>query len=363
MAEIPVVTLAGSPAERGQQHGQALAGEIATMYQHYITSAAASDPPVEERDVLAYAMSHLPESRAYAPDLVEEVDAIAQAAGMAFEKVWLLNCFDEADFYWTYRRFNAGHRCTTFAATGPSTVDGTTYLGQTWDAVDGWEPVILEIAPGEDEPAALIFSHPGIVAGSGINAAGVAIVWNTVRSRDARSGVPCTFLVRKALQQKKLGDSVFEVLRGVRAAGFNFILGADFAAVNVEASATQERVRYISRHYGHANHHEEADLLRFEGHPARELPSTTRIRSGRMKQLLDQATGHLDLETCKEMLRDHANYPGSICRHKDPPQSEFYTVSAILYQPGAGLMLVTDRQACENPFQEFRISLDAAYQG
>jgi isopenicillin-N N-acyltransferase-like protein len=360
MGTIPMLRLAGTPAERGYQHGRALADGIVELYDYLIAEAEQAEPPLAERDVVAYAMSHLPESRAYAPDLVEEVDAIAEGADVPFEKVWLLNCFDEVSGYGLYRRLNAGHSCTTFAATGRSTVDGKTYVGQSWDAPEIWEPLILEIAPGNGEVGALIISHPGIVAGNGINAAGVVVVWNTLYCLDARSGVPCTFLVRKALQQTKLGDAVQVAVSGVRAAGFNFIIGADFAAVNVEASATQERVRYISRHYGHANHYAEPDLLQFEGSPASRVPGTSRIRGGRINQLLDEAAGRIDLETCKEMLRDHADYPGSICRHKDPPRSNSISVGTMLYQPDQRLMLVTNKQACENPFQEFRISRDVA---
>jgi isopenicillin-N N-acyltransferase-like protein len=355
MREIPVLRLAGSPTERGHQHGQAVAAGILELYDSLVADFRKTDPPVEERDLLAYAMSHLPESRAYAPDLVEEVDATAEAAGVPFEKVWLLNCFDEVSGYGLYRKLNAGHSCTTFAATGLSTADGKTFVGQSWDAFDAWEPMVLDIAPGGGEIGALIVSHPGIVAGTGINSAGVAVAWNTLRSLDARSGVPCTFLVRKALQQTTLGAAVQVAVSGVRAAGFNFIIGAEFAAVNVEATATRENVRYIGRHFGHANHYQEPELVQFEGSPASRVASTSRIRSGRINQLLDQAAGHIDLETCKTMLRDHADYPGSICAHKDPPRSEVLTMATMVYQPDQRLMLVTDKQACENPFQEFRV--------
>ena len=359
---IPMVKLSGTPGERGFQHGQALAEAIERFYHRWIAENAAATPPVHERDVLAYAMSHLPESRAYAPDLVEEVDGIAAGAKLPFEKVWLLNCFDEADGYALYRRVNAGRLCTTFVATGLSTKDGTTYMGQTWDAREWYEPVMLQIEPGHGEIGVLMFTHPGVVAGTGINAAGLAIVWNTLRCLDARNGVPCTFLIRKALQQTKLSDAMFATVSGVRAAGFNFIIGADFGAVNVEATATKERVRYVGRHLGHANHYEEPELLQFEGHPAADPPGTTRIRAGRMNQLLDQAAGQIDLERCKQILSDHANYPASICRHKDLPKCDFFSRAVILYALGQGLMLVTAGPACENPWMEYRMPRSAGVQ-
>jgi hypothetical protein len=91
MGRLQVLKLAGDPASRGQQHGQALAKDLLGLYDLLIAQVAATVPPIEARDVLAYAMSHLPESRAYAPDLVEEVEAIARDADLPFEKVWRLN--------------------------------------------------------------------------------------------------------------------------------------------------------------------------------------------------------------------------------------------------------------------------------
>jgi hypothetical protein len=72
-----------------------------------------------------------------------------------------LNCFDEAAGYWLYRNLNLRRACTTFAATGHSTTDGTTYIGQSWDINEWYESVLLRIAPGDDEPGALIYTHPG----------------------------------------------------------------------------------------------------------------------------------------------------------------------------------------------------------
>jgi len=155
------------------------------------------------------------------------------------------------------------------------------------------------------------------------------------------------------IKQPKLSDAVQAAVSGVRAAGFNFIIGVSFAAVNIEASATKERIRYISRHYGHANRYEDPDLLELEGSPASVPPSTSVVRSGRMNQLLDEAAGKIDLDMCKGFMSDHANYPGSICRHVDEGRCEFFTRSALLYEPARRLMLVTDRQACENPWVQY----------
>ena len=71
---------------------------------------------------------------------------------------------------------------------------------------------------------------------------------------------------------------------------------------------------------------------RLEGNPAYEGSSF--VRAGRMKQLLDAAAGQIDLETCQELLRDHANYPGSICAHVDPPDYPSMTRAAVEFDSG-----------------------------
>ena len=154
---IPIIDIAGSAGERGIAHGHALA-------ESHCPVLRALDEPGEQRSptdrraqtLLPFAVSLLPESRAQAPDLVEEVEGIAEGAGLPFEKVWFLNCFDEAAGYWLYRRVNLGRACTTFAATGQSTLASTTYIGQSWDINEWYESVLLRIAPGDDEPGALL---------------------------------------------------------------------------------------------------------------------------------------------------------------------------------------------------------------
>jgi len=153
MNRLPVIELRGTPSERGYQHGRALAGEIARTYERFVSDTTAGSPPVSERDLLAYAQGHLPESRAYAPDLVEEVEGIAAGAGMPFEKLWLLNAWDEADAIRLYQKVNARRACTSFAATGASTTDGRTIIGQNWDIYVGFDPVILKVAAGYGEMA------------------------------------------------------------------------------------------------------------------------------------------------------------------------------------------------------------------
>ncbi len=48
-----------------------------------------------ETDILSFTGKHGPYARQFAPDLYEEMEGIAEGAGLAFEKVLFINCFDE----------------------------------------------------------------------------------------------------------------------------------------------------------------------------------------------------------------------------------------------------------------------------
>ena len=354
MEPLRIIDIGGGPRERGLAHGRALAPEITRFFERYMLWAAESTPVIDGLVLIAYTMGLLPESRTQAPDLVTEVEAIAEGANLPFEHLWFLNCFDEAGGYLLYKGISGARACTTFAATGHSTTDGSTILGQTWDIAEWFDSVLLRIAPSDDELGALVYTHPGVVGGMGINETGLALVWNSMQPRDASTGVPVPFLVRMALRQPKLTDAIPAVLRPIRAIGFNFILATADGAANVEASARGRHVTYISGHFAHANHYEAPELLDLEGNENYEGSSF--VRSGRMKQLLDESVGHVDVETCQRFLRDHAHFPASICAHPDPPAASHHTQAAMIFVPAEKRMLLTEGPPCNAEFVERRLT-------
>ena len=118
MESIPVIEIAGGPHKRGARHGSALTGEILAFYEHWIDAAGSGPRAITERDAQGFALGLLPESRAQAPDLVTEVEGIAEGANLPFEHLWTLNCFDELGGYHLYEGIRAGRACTTIGATG-----------------------------------------------------------------------------------------------------------------------------------------------------------------------------------------------------------------------------------------------------
>lgn len=369
MGPLTTLTLTGSPRERGYHHGKELKEGVHRFYEGWMKrSGDESSLRLTETDLLGFSGKHGPYVKQYAPDLYEEMEGIAEGAEIAFDKVLFINCFDEGVDSLRLPELAARltgqplpprpippEGCTSFAAFGEATADGKTYIGQGYDVGTRYfEPVVLRVGLWGDEPEQLIYSHAGVLGVSGVNAAGLAIVENTLKPSDQRPGIPFPVLVRKALQQTILSDSLGAIIMAHRACGHNFIIGTPYGAVNIEISATKYGFQYLQDGtFGHANHYESPELKHLDLWP--DWAPSTLVRSGRMHQLLKARFGRLDLEALKEIMRDHANYPNSICRHEDERGGVYSTLSTLIYRPEDRLMLVTDGTPCVSPFQEFTI--------
>jgi len=368
MNEMTVVTLTGSPHERGFQHGKTLKDGIHRFYQSWSKMLFDSSPfKLTEADLLSFAKKNGPYIKEYAPDIYQEIEGIAEGAEMDLDKALYMNCFDEEYVFQSLPQLRAGTAgapppgalpagCTSFAAFGQATADGKVYIGQNYDYSSVYlEPVVFRIEQCGDEPGQLIFSHMGVVGINGVNAAGLAIVENTLAPTDLRIGVPFPVVMRKALQQPRLSDLVGAIITAPRLSGHNYVIGSPYAAVHLETSATKYHFNYLQDGvFGHANHYDYPDMKHLDLLP--ELLPDSLIRSGRMLQLLKSGFGKLDIDALKKVMADHADYPVGICRHEDERHSELGTLSTIICRPEDGLMLVTCGNPCVSPFQEFTIA-------
>jgi isopenicillin-N N-acyltransferase like protein len=358
MDAIPVVDLVGGPSERGRSHGTQLRDEIRNFYNDWTSQwryqSESQEAGVSERDLLEYAVAHVPASRLYAPELVEEIEGIAEGSGLSFEQVFALNCFDEVACHGPSLISAGLHGCTAFAATGRATSDGRTYVGQGWDMPPYYPPYLFRHR-GDDLPTLLVLSHPGILAGTGMNEKGLCLVWNTLKSRDAGVGVPAPLVIRRGLAAEELAEMIGRILSSPRANGMNFVVGDTVQAMNVELSATRYHVTYSRGVLSHANHHEAPDLL--AAGVEMEFPIAvpdSLLRTGRMRELLELQFGSLEAKTLQDVMRDHANAPGSICRHDNT--RGFETRSAVVYNPAEGIVWASNGNPCTKPFVEYTVT-------
>lgn len=354
---IAEIWLKGDPKSRGIQHGKQLAEQIHQLYNKFMEVMRSEAPgQPDEKELLNHALNNLPYTREYAPDLISEMEGIAEGAKIDFEKVFFLNSFDEMSSYNPDSVPAKG--CTSFAATGAATVNKVTYCGQGWDMDEWYIPYIMHIKGENDEPEVMAITHPGIISGAGMNSTGLALMWNSLKPSDTRFGVIAPVLIRKALQQRSLSELIGAIINARRANGMNFMLAAPFGIADLELTVEKFVLKYSSTILSHANHYEMELLLPYE-ELVWAVPDSL-IRSGRMRQLLEENFGQIDAEVCKNILRDHANYPGSICRHHIPGRNNTWqTQAALIFIPSEGTLLASNGRPCESPFFIYKLESTA----
>ena len=140
---IPVVISRGAPYEIGYNHGKSHPDRVRKSYEYNLKSCLERGDVTKE-ELVRIAMGFVKPVERYNPDYIEEVQGIADGAGMKFEELMVLNSRTELQKL-GWNKMAGGEKnsyqkalgemeaCTSIAVTGERTVDGATYVGQNWD--------------------------------------------------------------------------------------------------------------------------------------------------------------------------------------------------------------------------------------
>lgn len=334
---LPRLTLRGGPDDRGRTHGSTRAEGIRRYAADRVALAASgtwAGRPATVDAVTALACRMLPHHRAYAPDLTDEMEALAEAAGISPAHAIILGGF--TDFVDALRGGGGEDDCTSVLVP-PSR--GGPFLAQTWDmhasATD--HVVLLDIEP-TGGPCATVFTTEGCLGQIGMNAHGIAIGINNLTAADGRVGVTWPHVVRKALQQSTLDDALACVVEAPLAGGHAFLLlDAEGDGYLVEAMPTLASVKRLDADIlVHSNHTlDDAATTRQAVKPPDLVASShARLRHG----LVALADGLIDRARLMAWTADPV-----LCRRPDEPHH--------LETSGAVVMATAARElwACWGP--------------
>jgi isopenicillin-N N-acyltransferase-like protein len=304
---IPVIKVSGTHREVGQAIGEKMGPTLQRMVPRFRENLPRG---VSWADMLHQGRLYLEHSHAVYPPYVQELEGVAEAAAVPLEELFLGMCEE----LWEPIAWTRG--CTDFAARGRATVDGSTLLAHTNDLLPETEDdlVILRVQTG-DEPEFLGVSVGGLAYSAGFNAAGIGLTGNEVSCNDIRPGVPRLLAVRAILGARRLEEAMDACLLPQRASSYNNVVAdANGEVYCMEGSATDCEPIYIEEDIlAHANHYVSPTMRRFEMDRAAIGGSV--IRHNRAMRLLRENYGQLSPELFRKLLADHANYPGSICKH------------------------------------------------
>ena len=340
---IPVVEARGTHHEVGQQIGERCQSQIRAML-----STLRDDLPsgVCWDNMLHHSNLYLKSSRTVYPQYVDELEGIAEGAGVPFDEIFLSICEE----LWEGAAWKRG--CTDLAARGPATLDGSTLIAHTNDLLPESEAnlVILKIKTG-DEPEFLGISSGGVGISAGYNTAKISLTGNQLDNNDIRPGVPRLLVVRAILASRFLSEAMDHCLLPQRASSYNNVVADGNGEVYcMEGSATDCEPIYIHENIlAHANHYVSPAMRKFEAD--RNTIGNSVVRHNRAMRLLRENYGKLTPQLFQKLLADHAGYPTSICKHG----LQTVTVFSIIIQLEQLRAWIGRGSACEASYSEYQL--------
>ncbi|KIW81154.1 hypothetical protein Z517_04177 [Fonsecaea pedrosoi CBS 271.37] len=300
------IKCSGTPYEIGRQHGEAakteVHGSMAFYGAYFKERAKLSWPQVQD-----VARKSLPWLQNSYPEYVEEMQGVADGAGLDLESIVALNVRTEIAFGMV------SDGCTALAW---KTSDAS-FLAQNWDWNFDQTPNIICLSieqPGK--PRIHMMSEGGIIGKIGMNSAGVGVTLNAIQAPGVSfDKLPCHLALRTALNSTSK-DAAAAALRkaGVASACHITIADAATGGVGFECTALDivempmDTDGALRGSCTHSNH-----LVKQHKVAGNVLVADSPFRLDRIQELMKDI-GKPTMENLKEILKDEKNYPVAINR-------------------------------------------------
>lgn len=364
---FPLVEISGPPRQRGRAYGEQARERVRGSVDLYAASLGRLG--FVEADVARFAARFEPRLRDWAPDLVEEMEGIAEGAGLDLSAIMLVNARTEI-LQLARREKGLADDDDTDGCTGAVVLpevsrDGNLLHGQNWDwrAECADTSVVLRIAR-EDGPDLLTFTEAGGLARSGFNAAGIAITANYLESdRDYRElGVPLPFIRRRALEAGHFAHALKVVATTPKSGSNNMMLStAEGYAIDLECAPDESfAIHPFEGLLVHANHWQSpVALSKLRETGLASVPDSL-YRDMRVRRLLAARSGDIGLDDLKAALFDDFGAPYCVCRPalKGDGGNLSATVAMIVMDPAVGIMDIAPLPAANRTFTRYRLDTE-----
>jgi hypothetical protein len=286
---LKLITAEGSPFDFGNQIGTAVRETVHQISIHNEEFRAAEDKWMGS----SYVDQMIQRTTKAFPDLIQELQGLAQGMQIDFERAFLWNC--RGDLRWpdnisAKMAAELSEGCTSLLL--PKSNSGKSVVAHNEDGSADYNGHCfwLQASP-ENGPQFESFLYPGMIAGHsmGANAAGIIQTINNIRVHDLKIGIPRHFICRAILACWNM-EQVFALLKRTdRASGFHHNL-ADATTrqlYSVEAPASGTVIREVAgTPSAHANH---LIYPEFEAIP-QSITTSSKVRQIRADELLHAST-------------------------------------------------------------------------
>lgn len=311
-----------------------------------------------------WAVAYEVQARRWLPDLVQELEGLAEGSGVPFSRLLVLNCGEEfmSDEPSSARVLapgspRSGDHCTAVAvAAGGRHVVGH---NMDWYTVDAVNNVLFDLT-GPDGTRIMGLAGAPYLLMLGMNSHGIGNVSNSVHSTDNRIGVPNVFVRRSTLGARSLEEARDRGLPAARARGTNQSFADTRGRLwDLETSATAHALmdHTAAGYMAHANHYVSPAMRPYEGYAGGE----SEVRLATAERLLAQglAAGEDAVDLVARVLRTHEpSAEECICGHPETdaaPADQGMTVGSMICDLDGLRMYVCAGPPCENEYRVFEM--------
>jgi len=351
---LPIVQLRGEPHRQGRQQGEALRERIAHNLAVYDACFAREGIPAEV--VQRLSENFLGALTQQSEDYLAGVRGIAEGSGYPLVRIAALNARYEI-LYYQFGRNALADGCTAFAVAPGRTSTGHLVLGQNWDWLPEVQGAIVQTSEANGLET-LSFTEAGVFGGKiGLNSAGLGLTINGLTTTDddwARPGKPFHLRCYEALRSPTLAAASQALLDGERPCSANFLL-AQVPDQIVDLEVAPRSAQVLRSEDGvlvHTNHFLDPQALGVVETTSERIDCSC-DRRDRMRFLLNSQAA-LDPVDLASFLRDHDQFPNSICYHVAegaPPDERYATVASAIMDLTALTFDVADGHPCQAEYR------------
>lgn len=228
--------LKGSPYELGYQHGQqlkeAVAYNVKRLIDHQIL-AHSEHPQIQSfLAKLPKVLKHIPQ------DYLQELQGLADGAGLPYEKILLLNLFPEM------------FHCSGLTVKGKATKSADLYHVRVLDYSVGknlQDTAVLMVVQPEGKIPFLNVSYAGFIGSvTGMNGQHIAIGEIGGKGYGQYEGMPMAFLIRKILEEADSLSEVKKILATTqRTCEYYYVFSDGKSGESIGVYATSQQVQFI----------------------------------------------------------------------------------------------------------------------
>ena len=356
------IRVSGNTRERSRQYGVAAAEEIHRTKAGY--EQVFAQKGISWQQAVQLSKGFVDDVVAWRPDLMTEIEGIAEGSGLTTDDIFTINC--RTEILWSAavagisgQVDNLRGECSSLALTPRDSLGRGTLVGQNWDWLEALSDtiVVLEVER-EDGPNYVTVVEAGLLAKTTLTEAGIALAINTLLSSldGTPGGIPFHFLIRAIADHTSIAE-VLDMLSSVtRASSGNYVVGnAEGEVINIETAPGGAKNVFPTAATNpgvlHTNHFQRAIVGGIDLAPAQMQDSFLRLEQ--IEKLIADKAEQLSREDIQQALADHTGYPSSVCCHPDradAPADRWQTLAGIIMEPTTGVMHLVEGSPCAKPW-------------